>query len=273
MGMIARLFVHHRTEPHFNMGFDEWMLSHVAATPGLILFRLYTWKVGTITIGFNQRQETALDFSRLGDTPVIRRITGGRAVYHDISELTYAVVFNTIEPASENLRGSTGQTSEKIALMLSRFLLHIGVSSDWVRASAAENARPEFFHKAACFASHARYELVTNGAKIVASARRDWNGAALQHGSIKLSGLAPHQALNDIELTSQVAPKSIDLSILNKMQSWFADAVRQEFEIAVEHSEPTTLECQFINQRASLVRNFPLGKRELIAHPEAISSQ
>jgi lipoate-protein ligase A len=271
--MIARLFVHHRTEPHFNMGFDEWMLSEAAAIPSLILFRLYTWEVGTITFGFNQRQETALDFAKIESTPVIRRITGGRAVYHDISELTYAVAFNTAKPASDNLRGSTGQTSERIARMLSRFLLPLGVSADWVRASAIENGRPDFFHKAACFASHARYELVTGGTKIVASARRDWNGAALQHGSIKLCGLASHQALNSVETTPESIPKSIDLSILNEMEGWFLGAVRQELNIVAKRSEPSKSECRAIDQRTSVVRDRPLEKRELIAHPATFSSQ
>lgn len=273
MDMTTRLFVHHRTPPHFNMGFDEWMLAEAAATPGLILLRLYTWEIGTITFGFNQRQQTALDFTKLGSTPVIRRITGGRAVYHDISELTYAVAFNTAEPATDSLRGSTAQTSERIARMLSRFLSHVGFTAGWVRTSAAENGRPDYFHKAACFASHAKYELVAGGAKIVASARRDFGGAALQHGAIKISGLASHPALHNIEAIPASPLKSIDLSVLNDMAGRFSDATEEELNIVTLRSEPAVAECRAIFLRSALVRERPLGKRELIEQTAAIGSQ
>lgn len=255
------------------MGFDEWMLAEAAATPGLILFRLYTWEIGTITFGFNQRQQTALDFTKLEGTPVIRRITGGRAVYHDISELTYSVAFNTAQPGADGLRGSTAQTSERIARMLSRFLSHVGFAAGWVRTSAAENSRPDYFHKAACFASHAKYELVAGGAKIVASARRDYSGAALQHGAIKLNGLASHPALHNIEAISASHLKSIDLSVLNDMAGRFSDAAGEELNIVARRSEPAATECRAIYLRSALVRESPLDKRELIEQTAAISSQ
>ena len=42
----------------------------------------------------NQRDETALDFTKLNGINPIRRITGGRAIYHDPSELTYSIAFD-----------------------------------------------------------------------------------------------------------------------------------------------------------------------------------
>jgi len=97
---------HCAADPFFNTAFDEMMLDFVLGRPDVILLRLYTWMPGTITIGLNQEMERALDVSRLGNTPLIRRVTGGRAVYHDPTELTYAVAVNPEGSGLEAWRGS-----------------------------------------------------------------------------------------------------------------------------------------------------------------------
>jgi lipoate-protein ligase A len=263
---MYRLFTHHRTPPYFNMAFDEWMLNAVAGTPGELIARLYTWQVGTITFGCNQRCQTALDHSAVGDTPVIRRITGGRAVFHDLSELTYAIAFNTATPLCPALAGPNGKTSEMIALILSQFLARLGVAVDWVKASAAENSRPDYFHKAACFASHAKYELASGRSKVVASARRDWGGAALQHGSIKFWGVAPHAALNMDGIGRLVPSESVEIAELKRMATVFGATLGDH--VGVEPDEPrlSPKELQLIDARTKLVEQMPLDKRDLIAH-------
>ena len=254
------------------MAFDEWMLQSAAKTPGGLFVRLYTWQVGTITFGYNQRRETAMDFGALGDTPVIRRVTGGRAVYHDISELTYALAFNAATPPCPALTGSGGETSEMIARMLSGFLERFGIASDWVKRSSSRNARPEYFHKAACFDSHAKYELTAGQSKIVASARRDWNGAALQHGSIKLYGLAPHPALK-VDSVYPLAPtKSIDASELKDLTKAFAESVRDVFGLSVTESIPAQSDLVEIESRRIQVEQRPTDRRDLIAQSSVLLS-
>ena len=247
------------------MAFDEWMLNAVAGTPGELIARLYTWQVGTITFGCNQRCETALDHSAVGDTPVIRRVTGGRAVFHDLSEITYAIAFNTGTPPCPALAGSTGKTSEVIALMLSQFLARLGVAVDWVKASASENSRTDYFHKAACFASHARYELASGPSKIVASARRDWGGAALQHGSIKFWGVASHAALNMDGVGRQGTSKSVEIEELKRMAAVFGATLGDHVGMEPDEIRLSLKERQLIDARTKLVERMPLDKRDLIA--------
>lgn len=263
--MSFRLFVHHQTAPGFNMAVDEWMLSVAAQSPGSLLFRLYTWKPGAITFGFNQRQTTALDFIQVGETPVIRRITGGRAVYHDPSELTYAVAFNSSAPPAPALAGSTGQSSETIALILSRFMAELGINTSWVRNSAAENARPDFFHRAACFASHAKYELTAEGAKIVASARRDWGGGVLQHGSIKINGVVNHPALRHQFIGAPDCTKSIALSQLSSYSHTLTEAVEGVLGVRLAEATWSEEEIRVVMERTKYVQDCPLEQREMIA--------
>ena len=73
----------------FNMALDSFLLEH---PPDLPLLRFYSWSPSAITIGYNQR---SLYFNKekceqLG-IDVIRRPTGGRAVYHN-KEITYSVI-------------------------------------------------------------------------------------------------------------------------------------------------------------------------------------
>ena len=186
--VVAPLYMHHGADPFFNMAFDEWMFGCVLTQPGMILVRLYSWSPGAITFGLNQRESSAYDHAALGDTPAIRRVTGGRAIYHDPSEITYSVAINTQNLVHERLAGGVSQSSTAIAETLAEFVRLQGVPADYQKQSSADNARPDFFHTAPCFASHARYELIAKGRKIVASAQRRLDEAFLQHGSIKLTG-------------------------------------------------------------------------------------
>ncbi|MBI5266296.1 MAG: hypothetical protein HY851_03585 [candidate division Zixibacteria bacterium] len=254
------------------MAFDEWMLSVVAGHPGTLIARLYTWGVGSITFGHNQRCETALDHEAVGDTPVIRRVTGGRAVYHDLSELTYAIAFNTDTPPCPALRGSSGETSKAIALMLSQFLTRLGVTADWVKVSDTQNSRPAYFHKAACFDSHARYELANGRSKLVASARRDWGGAALQHGSIKLHGVAPHAALKMDSANRRTPSKAIAITELKQAASVFGATIGDRFGVKADEFPLSSSARDWIAARALLVEKSPLDRRDLIAQSAPLFS-
>ena len=194
----SRFYTHFDGDPHFNMAFDEWMLGQAAAQPGRVLARLYTWQVGTITFGVNQRQDTLLDPAHLGRTPLIRRVTGGRAVYHDRSELTYAVAINPLGTELEGVQGSVSKTYERLAQGLQDFLQRSGILAKLVTRSHAEDRRPRLEQTAPCFASAARHELMSEGRKVIASAQRQFKGVILQHGAIKLNGIAAHPALSAV---------------------------------------------------------------------------
>lgn len=179
------------------MAVDEYLLSQAVIRPRAVYLRLYCWQPGGITFGYNQKRESALDWSRVGETPVIRRVTGGRAIYHDPSELTYSIAVNSRGQTSTALLGSLSGVSANLAEALGRFTATVGIPAVYARKSAPENAQPAFFHKAPCFASSAKYELLAGGRKVVASAQKRLGDALLQHGSIKLAGLCKHPALDE----------------------------------------------------------------------------
>jgi len=218
-------------EAYFNMAMDEWLMRRAAEIPASLFLRLYTWQAPTITIGTNQRFETAVDHASLGKTVVIRRVTGGRAVYHDLSELTYSIVVNRERLENDNFTGSLSHTLEMIAGALGSFLREVGVSSDYVRSSSRRHSEKGFLHKAPCFAANARFELVSENRKVVASAQRRTGSVLLQQGSIKLFGVAPHRALTHLPETAVTSGELIASNVFTEYCGTFRRAVGQYLDI------------------------------------------
>lgn len=72
----------------WNMALDEALLNKMGDTPVL---RLYGWNPSAVSIGYFQSmaQEVDVDRCKRRGIDVVRRMTGGGAVFHD-SELTYS---------------------------------------------------------------------------------------------------------------------------------------------------------------------------------------
>ncbi len=81
-------------EAAWNMAVDEALLEEAAAGRLEAACRFYRWNPPAITIGYAQdaAAETDLEACRTAGVPVVRRITGGGAVFHE-NEITYSLVF------------------------------------------------------------------------------------------------------------------------------------------------------------------------------------
>ena len=74
-----------------NMALDEALLEWVAGRSDAVFLRTYGWLEPTLTLGYFQSLSEALAEPRWQWVPLVRRATGGGAIWHD-HELTYAVV-------------------------------------------------------------------------------------------------------------------------------------------------------------------------------------
>ncbi|MFQ5465839.1 MAG: biotin/lipoate A/B protein ligase family protein [Thermodesulfobacteriota bacterium] len=166
-----------------NMATDEALLAVAGEErPALPVLRLYAWASPTVSVGYLQK---VADLEGAG-VPVVRRITGGRALLHDM-ELTYSVVADARCPLfAGGIAGSYGEISRCLADALRA----AGVTAEFtVGGSTAAELR-----RRACFGSATRFEVLADGGKIVASAQRRLRGAFLQHGSILMGA---DEALNE----------------------------------------------------------------------------
>ncbi len=76
-----------------NMAIDEAICESVVKNDSLPAIRFYKWKNNSVSIGSNQNQdEINLTECKKNKVDVVRRITGGRAVYHDKNDFTYSVI-------------------------------------------------------------------------------------------------------------------------------------------------------------------------------------
>lgn len=168
-----------------NMAVDESLLRGVIAGTTPPTVRVFGWRPPTVSTGYSQDLRRELDLEACGraGVGVVRRPTGGRAVLH-AGELTYSVVgMAGAEPL--------GETIMETYLAISRALL-AGLAVLGVRADLEQVASPVRVRgkdaSPPCFASSGRFEIVTDGKKLVGSAQRRLGGAILQHGSLLIDG-------------------------------------------------------------------------------------
>jgi len=186
----GRYYITSSGEPYFNMAFDEWLLISLNSERSFPRFtlRLYSWSSPAITIGYNQSIEKAVDYSLIqADIPVIRRITGGRAIYHEPSELTYTVV------ADRGVIGGKVQSvtylSGLISSAVADFMEEFGLSPDRAEDSNEAFRETVGMERKSCFDSISRHEISSNGIKIAGGAQRQVGSGMIQQGSIKINGI------------------------------------------------------------------------------------
>ncbi|MBI5827630.1 MAG: lipoate--protein ligase family protein [Deltaproteobacteria bacterium] len=159
-----------------NMAQDEAILRASESGSGMPALRLYGWSTPTVSIGCLQN---AAPLACHG-LPLVRRITGGRAVLHD-REITYSVIApNSLEVFS----GGILDAYSAISRCIIEALRDIGVEATLERAGPRPGRRPGGGAKDACFHTPSRYEVMASGKKLVGSAQRRFKRTFLQHGSI-----------------------------------------------------------------------------------------
>jgi lipoate-protein ligase A len=147
-----------------------------ASRSGECWVRLYTWRPHCLSFGRNEPARQRYDRSKIerAGLAVVRRPTGGRAVWH-ARELTYAVA------APVDAMGSLPDAYLEIHRMLGSALRRLGAEASLAGASPSSG-----LDAGACFARPVGGELLVKGRKVVGSAQLREGGALLQHGSILL---------------------------------------------------------------------------------------
>jgi lipoate-protein ligase A len=156
------------------MAADEALLDRVLRS-GCAFLRLYRWNPPTLSVGRNQ------SWTRT-DVPVVRRPTGGKAVWHE-HEVTYAVAAPI--DLFGSLRSAYCEIHTRVAAAL-RAEVTLAPYRPTVRPSDGPTS---------CFANPVGGEVLANGRKLVGSAQVRRGNAFLQHGSILLDGNQPGGAL------------------------------------------------------------------------------
>lgn len=147
---------------YFNMGLDEAVLESVASGSSLPTLRFYGWRPRAISLGYFQgiRDEIDIEACDRHGVDIVRRITGGGAVFHD-AELTYSVVIPEGHPlAPPSILDSYGILCSGII----EGLKELGITSEFAPIN----------------------DIVSGGKKISGNAQTRKKGCLLQHGTVLL---------------------------------------------------------------------------------------
>ncbi len=152
-----------------NMALDEAVLRCVVAGTSPSTLRFYGWKPSAVSIGYFQgvEQEVDLDVCRAQGVDVIRRLTGGGAVFHEHgSEITYSLAVKDDYP------GIPKKVLDSYALLCG------GLVAGFRRLGLDAEFKPI-------------NDILVNGKKISGNAQTRRFGGILQHGTL-LCDVNPH---------------------------------------------------------------------------------
>ncbi len=143
-----------------NMALDEAISEAVRTKASLPTIRFYKWKPSAVSIGYFQglKDEVDVELCKKTGVDIVRRRTGGGAVYHDSNgELTYSI----IAPESFFPKGIT-ESYQTICGWIADALGKLGIAAEFKPIN----------------------DIIAAGKKISGNAQTRRGGILLQHGTI-----------------------------------------------------------------------------------------
>jgi lipoate---protein ligase len=143
----------------WNLALDEVLLMN-SVNEKIPILRIYGWKPPTVSIGYFQSLDDEVDREkcRQAGIDVVRRMTGGGAVFHD-SELTYSFI-TKVYP--QNIMESYNLICDPVVMCINK----LGFDAKFVPLNDI---------------------TINNNKKVSGNAQTRKNNALLQHGTILLS--------------------------------------------------------------------------------------
>lgn len=164
------------------MAYDA-VAAETAAEGGPRTVRVYQWSPSTLSLGYrNDPDDIDWEFCEREGIDVVRRPTGGGAIYHDaVGDVSYS----TIAPADE-LPGDLMETYDLLCEPLLTACAEMGVP-----AGFAEESSPELYAPA-CYLRelHPAHDVVFEGRKLSGNAQYRRRDSIIQHGSLTFSSRA-----------------------------------------------------------------------------------
>ena len=149
--MSMQYYETHSTDPCYNLAFEEYLLKSKRDGSILMLWQ----NANTIVVGLNQNtaEEINAEFVASHGTTVVRRTTGGGAVYHDLGNLNYSFIADC-----NNDNMSIMQFSRPVCSAL----FDMGIKAEL----------------------GGRNDILVSGKKVSGVAQRIYNGRILHHGTL-----------------------------------------------------------------------------------------
>lgn len=140
------------TDPYFNLAFEEYILQNRKDADYLLLWQ----NANTIVVGQNQNTEEEINRSFVEEhrINVVRRATGGGAVYHDLGNLNYSFI--------TDIGDRSKLTMKKFTVPIVNALESLGLDAE----------------------ASGRNDILVNGKKVSGTAQRMTQNRVLHHGTL-----------------------------------------------------------------------------------------
>lgn len=234
--MMWRFLNYQRYNAFENMAIDEAIFRETIKNKKKPTIRFYGWRPAAVSIGYFQDPQSELNLEQCGNMgiDIVRRLTGGKAVFHN-DEITYSVVAGVGEKSfPANILG----TYKVISDCLVQGLAYLGIKAN---LAPAGRALKDMELKPCCFSNPSRNEILVAGRKICGSAQMRTKGGFLQQGSLLLT-FNPVKALsvilpfntsehlaklrNSVAAINEVIANPIETKeICNSLKKGFADVL------------------------------------------------
>lgn len=137
--------------PYYNLAFEEYVLTHRTQGDYLLLWQ----NENTIVVGQNQNTEAEINrpFVEAHHIHVVRRSTGGGAVYHDLGNLNYSFITDV---------GDDGISIRRFTEPVVAALRSLGLNAE----------------------ASGRNDILVEGRKVSGTAQRRHGGRILHHGTL-----------------------------------------------------------------------------------------
>src|SRR5256885_6346952 len=218
-----------------NMAIDESVQMHYLQNAAPPTLRVFRWEQPSISLGRFQSIEREIESDRCQQLGValVRRPTGGRAVYHR-DEFTYSIVIGKRHGVPAGVVAAYAYLAQGLIAALNMLGVRAELSDERVSKHPS----------AACFASSTLADLTSGGFKLVGSAQVWKDDALLQQGSLPLDDRSaeffnmlrfPNEAAHQ-EALAQYCEKTTPLHTFVPYASWddVANAFRVGFGEALQ---------------------------------------
>jgi len=217
------------------MALDEAIAEHVRACMAVPTLRFYEWDRPSVTLGFFQKaQEVDVRFCMEQGIPLVRRLTGGRAVLHG-TDLTYSFAcrFDTVH-FGDKICSNYARISHAFIEGLQKLGFSVTMRQ--------RKAEPALLKNPSCFQSTSFSEITLEEKKLIGSAQKKWPDGFMQQGSIVVD-------LDEDTMRRVFLLKNLkQFSSIAKLRSYAPSVTTEQIKIALKNAFEKSFKVKFTTQ-------------------------